>query len=84
MIVDESSTKSLQTASPVVSMGEILTYSLPRWRLRGDGRGLSGTAWLMAALLYLTFSSDTNGGAQERRRHRVIAVGGGFVGLRTS
>jgi hypothetical protein len=38
----------------------------------------------MAALLYLTFSSDTNGGAQERRPHRVIAVGGGFVGLRTS
>jgi NADH:quinone reductase (non-electrogenic) len=52
---------------------------------------LAGTSWLMAAviaclpgvglaaLLYLTFSSDTNGATPSRRR--VVVVGGGFAGV---
>ena len=54
----------------------------------GAGAWLVGLALLcgpglgLAALLYLTFTSDTNRGAAIReRRQRVVVVGGGFAGV---
>ena len=54
----------------------------------GAGAWLVGLALLcgpglgLAALLYLTFTSDTNGGAAiGERRQRVVVVGGGFAGV---
>jgi NADH dehydrogenase len=54
----------------------------------GAGAWLFGLALVcgpglgLAALLYLTFTSDTNGGAAiGERRHRVVVVGGGFAGV---
>jgi NADH:quinone reductase (non-electrogenic) len=56
--------------------------------LGGSGAWLVGFALLcgpglgLAALLYLTFTSDANGDAATgERRHRIVVVGGGFAGL---
>jgi NADH:quinone reductase (non-electrogenic) len=54
----------------------------------GAGAWLVGVALLcgpglgLATLLYLVFTSDTNGGAAiGKRRQRVVVVGGGFAGV---
>ena len=59
--------------------------------LGGAGSAFIGAALVggpglgLAALLYLAFTSDTNGGAAVgERRHRVVVVGGGFAGLQAA